>query len=359
MCSHFAVEKRRVDCILSLILTGADVNNGRTAFMKATSLGNLQHIEALLEKGADVNIFDSSGCNALYYAALKGNAEILQLILELGADVNKTHEKRKQYSLIAAASGGHGECVRILLEAGADVNHIDYENHSALSCSALYGQDKCVKLLIQAGADVNHTSKCGSVLHAAAREGVGSSYAVRRKSAAAAACIGHLIQAGADVNAVNSDNETALMLAAFANHRDSVKLLLQAGADVRLVNKTGFNTLSVYVVKNTLCQVSIVFEGMIRLLHAAGETRETVTEEMIDRLRGYYHQSFITNEDCMEIAREYLCEDAPTMCLKNICRRAIREHLQQMSRVNLFVRVPYLGLPPSLTKYLLYDVSLD
>ena len=129
--------------------------------MKAASFGNLQHIEALLEKGADVNIFDSSGCNALYYAALKGNTEILQIILESGADVNKNHATRKLYSLIAAASGGHGECVRILLEAGADVNNIDYENHTALSCSALYGQSKCVKILIVAGADVNYTRQCG------------------------------------------------------------------------------------------------------------------------------------------------------------------------------------------------------
>ena len=58
------------------------------------------------------------------------------------------------------------------------------------------------------------------------------------------------------------------------------------------------------------------------------------------------------------IVRQYLQDDAPTLCLMHICRRTIREHLLQMSRVNLFVRVPHLGLRSLLTDFLLYDVSL-
>ena len=45
--------------------------------------------------------------------------------------------------------------------------------------------------------------------------------------------------------------------------------------------------------------------------------------------------------------------------LKHLCREAIRKHLLQMSNVNLFVRVPLLGLPSLLTEYLLYNVECD
>ena len=45
--------------------------------------------------------------------------------------------------------------------------------------------------------------------------------------------------------------------------------------------------------------------------------------------------------------------------LMNICREAIRKHLLQMSDVNLFSRIPKLGLPTMLSQYLLYDVFLD
>ena len=270
-------------------------------------------------------------------------------------------------ALSCSALYGLERCVNLLIDAGADVN-VKTQFGTALHAAAREGEGwshaakraapACIELLIQAGADVNHTSQCGTVLDTAPREDVGWSYAVKRKRSAAAACIGLLIQAGADVNTMNSHNETALMLAAFANHRDGVKVLLQEGAEVRLTHVTGFNTLSLYVVKNTLCQVSVVHKGMIKLLHAAGETNG-VNEGQIERLDGDCHRTNITNKDFMEIASQDLSDDDPDLCLKDICRRTIREHLLQMSRINLFLRVPHLGLPSLLAEYLLYDVSLE
>ena len=66
----------------------------------------------------------------------------------------------------------------------------------------------------------------------------------------------------------------------------------------------------------------------------------------------------MTNEHYMHLASYYLQDDEP-IHLKVICRRAIREHLLQMNQVNLFLRVPHLGLPSLLTNYLLYYVSLQ
>ena len=45
--------------------------------------------------------------------------------------------------------------------------------------------------------------------------------------------------------------------------------------------------------------------------------------------------------------------------LKHICREAIRTHLLRLNpRRHLFGRVPRLGLPASMTSYLLYNTSL-
>ena len=45
--------------------------------------------------------------------------------------------------------------------------------------------------------------------------------------------------------------------------------------------------------------------------------------------------------------------------LKNMCRSTIRNHLIKMDpHDNLFRRIPFLGLSPSLTEYLLYDVTI-
>ena len=49
----------------------------------------------------------------------------------------------------------------------------------------------------------------------------------------------------------------------------------------------------------------------------------------------------------------------PELSLKNICRESIRNHLLQMSNVNLFARVPKLPLPKALQSYLLYYQALQ
>ena len=45
--------------------------------------------------------------------------------------------------------------------------------------------------------------------------------------------------------------------------------------------------------------------------------------------------------------------------LNHLCREAIRKCLLKRNRVNLFYKVPRLGLPPALSKYLLYEQSVS
>ena len=54
---------------------------------------------------------------------------------------------------------------------------------------------------------------------------------------------------------------------------------------------------------------------------------------------------------------EPLPEDPQDMSLKSKCRRMLRTHLLKLNaNVNLFLRIPQLGLPTLLRDYLLYDV---
>ena len=53
-------------------------------------------------------------------------------------------------------------------------------------------------------------------------------------------------------------------------------------------------------------------------------------------------------------------ESVKCSSLKEICRENIRNHLVALNPpVNLFVKVPSLGLSKIETEYMLYDVSLD
>ena len=343
-----AVQYRSVDCTLSLISAGADVNkvsyNRETPLIKAVSFGNIKQIETLLENDAYINVYDGNGRNALFRATLTDNIAIMKMLIRAGADVNLIHSTKKQYSLIVAALGGHLDCMSILLQAGADVNtaiNCSLGRHTALTLTVLRHHYWCFKLLLQAGADVNFISNSGTALHVAAEEGF-------------AFYIIPLISAGADVNALNSDNQSSLLLATYCNPIDCVKLLLQSGAEVNLILETKNRLFSpCYPLLGKKIKIEI-----ITLLHAAGE-KHVLEKELTWSLERRRLGLLISEADRKYIDKILEYQYKPTLCLMQISRRTIREHLLQMSRVNLFDRVPRLGFPSMLAEYLLYDVSRE
>ena len=90
---------------------------------------------------------------------------------------------------------------------------------------------------------------------------------------------------------------------------------------------------------------------LLALLIAAGET---VTKKEIQVIISV--QWRVENQDL----RYYFFPSDPVPLLSHLCRGAIRKRLLDVDpHVNLFIRVPKIGLPSRLTKYLLFDVSLD
>ena len=147
-----------------LIEAGADVNmadtDGKTALMKAATIGNWECVELLIKTVADVNITDRSGETALMKAATIGSLECAELLMEAGADVNIT-DRSGETALMKAATIGSLECVKLLIEAGADVNITDRSGETALMKAATIGSLECVELLIKTGADVKITDRSG------------------------------------------------------------------------------------------------------------------------------------------------------------------------------------------------------
>ena len=281
--------------------------------------------ELLMREGVDVNLKDNCGMTPLHYAV---------------------HHK----------SIG---CIMSLILAGADVNVKEHHGltplHSAIlnyrsTDSAVCGSEGCVKLLLEAGADVNIFSCSDTALHYTAMQGLVS-------------CFDLLLRAGADVNALNTKDKSSLMFAADNNTLDSVRLLLQAGAEVRITDAVGFSALQCSLIAHLGGGKSEAVPEMVRLLLAAGEKKKGISERSLHMLIGHVPMDDNPTEPNIKqlsaMSCQYLCEDDPTTCLKDICRQAIREHLLQMSRVNLFVRVPHLGLPSLLAEFLLYDLSVE
>ena len=160
-----------------------------------------------------------------------------------------------------------------------------------------------------------------------------------------------LLEAGADVNAMDREGRMTLLSLTLVTHSSTTgkcaHYLLKAGADV---NKTanGSNVVMSYLNRNFNTD-----ERFLKLLHAAGEVVDW--KELGKNARIHAHTVPLWLKD---VERRSGQQQQP--CLKDQCRVSIRAHLLSIDLFsNLFVRVPKLGLPTLLTRYLLYHMALD
>jgi hypothetical protein len=145
--------------LLSLLAAGSvasaqNTGNPRKTLHEAAREGDLEQIQANLDKGADVNKADSAGMPPLSYAAENAGVDAVNLLLKAGANVNaKGYGDRT--ALMGATQRGSKESVDALLAAGADVKARDSSQMTALHIAAQWGWVEIAEALIKAGADVN------------------------------------------------------------------------------------------------------------------------------------------------------------------------------------------------------------
>lgn len=99
----------------------------RTPLQWACSMGSVEVVRALCDKGADVELKDESGWTAVMIASSAGRSDIVEELLYRGANP-MAENPRGQTALHYAASKGHLEVARSLLvnsKGGADVNARD------------------------------------------------------------------------------------------------------------------------------------------------------------------------------------------------------------------------------------------
>ena len=79
----------RFSSLLQMIQYGFDVNNAdydnRTALMLAVVGGHSAAVNTLLGAGADTNVQDNLGSNALVEACRRGNEGLIRLLVDNGA----------------------------------------------------------------------------------------------------------------------------------------------------------------------------------------------------------------------------------------------------------------------------------
>lgn len=87
----------------------------------AANAGDIEQIQLLISRGAEVNVKDKFGETPLHIAADKGYKNIAELLIINGANVNASDEDGYT-PLLDAILWRHKDIVELLIGSGADVN---------------------------------------------------------------------------------------------------------------------------------------------------------------------------------------------------------------------------------------------
>lgn len=215
----------------------------RKALQKASARDNLNIIDLLLRKGAEVDAQTEDEFPAVFRAAQTGQTAVLVELLSQRPDL-EARDRSGQTPLFVASVRGYADIVELLIARGAAVDAQDKEERTPLlalaadkSSAAAWnnGASEVVRLLVNHGSNVNFKDKIG------------------RTPLLWAATNGHydlvktLLETGADVSAANNRGRTALHLAVDSTDtthiEEIMKLLLQYQADACAISDGGWTPL--------------------------------------------------------------------------------------------------------------------
>lgn len=108
--------------------------NGDNALMIAAFKGNLRAVEALIERGAEIN---KTGWTPLHYAAFVGKNDIVKLLLDKSAYID-AESPNKTTPIMMAARAGHILTVKLLLDEGADATLKNDQGMTAIDFANKY-----------------------------------------------------------------------------------------------------------------------------------------------------------------------------------------------------------------------------
>jgi uncharacterized protein len=238
-------------------VTGAQVGpalsdrpDATTPLHQAVRQNDIESVETLIKRGADVKAATRYGVTPMQVAAMNGNAAILRRLLDAGAGVD-TATPGGETALMTAARSGRADAVTVLLDRGANVNARDaVRGQTALMWAVTDNHPDIVKLLVARGADVKAQTKVSIPKgeYVPARAGGASGNGIIRQRALPKADGGMtpllfavrdgnvamtrlLLELGADINQTSGNHTSPLLIALLNGQVALASELLEKGAN--------------------------------------------------------------------------------------------------------------------------------
>ncbi|WP_031548128.1 ankyrin repeat domain-containing protein [Salinicoccus luteus] len=131
----------------------SNYHGGVTMLMFAAKVNHEEMISLLLEKGANTNVIDHHGKNALTHAIEGGmNVSTMQILGDGGADLDYVNPINGNTPLIEAVLRKNKETAELLVNFGVKLNILNYEGDTALSLAQESHQSDLRDTLINKGA---------------------------------------------------------------------------------------------------------------------------------------------------------------------------------------------------------------
>jgi ankyrin repeat protein len=241
-----------------------------TPLHNAVEAWNLDVVQLLIQRGANVNVFDYGKRTPLHYV---GGVEIATLLLNAGADleapdcdgVTPLHKATSMYTT---------GVVKLLLEKGASATAINNNKMTPLHYAEL---KTAVGLLVKFGADINAVDIDGnSSLHHCVTKMVVRRYNFQLYVETVTA----LIAAGSSLTAKNNDGQTASDIAVKGELDDDILTLLKpvvivADANITPATNTVNDSNSVNVNDSVAVNTDLHDTASVHSDYASNDERHT------------------------------------------------------------------------------------
>lgn len=237
----------------------------------AASKGNLEIVNYLIAKGADINFEDSHGTTPITFAINAGqkNTAIYDAFFKAGLDIKKKYKDGASLLLLSIANDKDLSLTNYFIAKGLSLKDTDNNGNTAFNYAARTGNIEFLKTLLQKG--VKPTDNAIIIAAQGSRREANTievyQYLVddlKLKPTVVSAdgetvlhslvrkpnqteIINYFISKGVDVNKADNDGNTVLINAASARDTEVLELLLSKVKDVNVQNAKGESALSIAV----------------------------------------------------------------------------------------------------------------